>query len=222
MMETDRLQTLLDTVSEETMQDRTNSDAATSESDVLTAVEVVDQEPVKPKKRKQSQGERVFSCTFENCNKTFTQLAHLRIHQRKHTGERPYVCSWPGCAKSFTQLGNLKTHERKHTGERPFKCSFEGCGKAFSQMGNMKTHEQLHLGIRPYKCTVEGCEKSFTQLGNLKSHTLKVHTKQEPEPIPNHKLPIRKRKPAEARQPSMEEILLTQIKAVVNKKSSVA
>lgn len=67
--------------------------------------------------------ERLFACSETDCDKTFTQLAHLRIHQRKHSGERPYPCSHHGCSKTFTQLGNLKTHERKHTGERPFKVS---------------------------------------------------------------------------------------------------
>ncbi|KAJ3055662.1 hypothetical protein HK097_009780 [Rhizophlyctis rosea] len=78
--------------------------------------------PVVPRRRRNSVPEgRVFACDHNGCDKTFMQLAHLKIHQRKHTGERPYVCNYPDCDKSFTQLGNLKTHERKHTGEKPFK-----------------------------------------------------------------------------------------------------
>ncbi|KAJ3200987.1 hypothetical protein HK099_002441, partial [Clydaea vesicula] len=78
---------------------------------------------------------KVYVCDHENCDKTFVQLAHLRIHQRKHTGEKPFKCSFENCEKQFTQLGNLRTHERKHTGEKPFKCNFPGCNKSFSQMG---------------------------------------------------------------------------------------
>jgi uncharacterized Zn-finger protein len=81
--------------------------------------------PLGVKKRRSSMHDtRLFQC--QDCEKSFTQQAHLSIHQvfyfnkRKHTGERPYVCGFQACSKSFTQLGNLKTHERKHTGERPF------------------------------------------------------------------------------------------------------
>jgi len=110
-----------------------------------------------------------YVCEICKPNKHFIQLAHLRIHQRKHTGERPFVCSF--CNKSFAQQGNLKTHQRKHTGERPFSCPI--CYKTFTQSGNLKAHELLHQGVKPFIC--EWCDKTFTQSGNLKTHQLKMH-----------------------------------------------
>ena len=110
-----------------------------------------------------------YVCEICKPNKHFVQLAHLRIHQRKHTGERPFICSY--CNKSFAQQGNLKTHQRKHTGERPFTCPI--CFKTFTQSGNLKAHELLHQGVRPFVC--EWCDKTFTQSGNLKTHQMKMH-----------------------------------------------
>ncbi|ORX55246.1 hypothetical protein BCR36DRAFT_281891 [Piromyces finnis] len=110
-----------------------------------------------------------YVCELCKPNKCFVQLAHLRIHQRKHTGERPFVCSY--CNKSFAQQGNLKTHQRKHTGERPFTCPI--CFKTFTQSGNLKQHELVHQGVRPFVC--EWCDKTFTQSGNLKTHQMKIH-----------------------------------------------
>ncbi|KAI9352809.1 hypothetical protein BDR26DRAFT_849896 [Obelidium mucronatum] len=117
--------------------------------------------------------EKKFPCTEADCTATFAQLAHLKIHLRRHTGERPFVCTF--CDKTFNQKGNLKTHERKHTGVKPFKCQHPGCTKEFSQQGNLKTHEKIHLNVKQFTC--EQCSKSFSQFGNLKSHIQKVHEK---------------------------------------------
>lgn len=80
------------------------------------------------------------TCTYSQCNKSFSQRTHLLIHIRSHSGEKPYLCSVACCGQRFSQLGNLKTHERRHRGEKPFCCEVPGCDKRFSQRSNLRSH----------------------------------------------------------------------------------
>lgn len=95
--------------------------------------------PHKPKKH---------TCTYSQCNKSFSQRTHLLIHIRSHSGEKPYLCSVPCCGQRFSQLGNLKTHERRHRGEKPFACDVSGCEKRFSQRSNLRSHCVSVHGLR--------------------------------------------------------------------------
>lgn len=42
----------------------------------------------------------------------------MLIHIRTHTNEKPHRC--PTCNKSFSRLENLKIHNRSHTGQHKY------------------------------------------------------------------------------------------------------
>ncbi|XP_052341277.1 zinc finger protein 662-like isoform X3 [Oncorhynchus keta] len=115
--------------------------------------------------------EKRFLCMF--CNKGFSCLQKLEIHQRVHTGVKPFSCTQ--CHMRFSHSSSLKRHQRVHTGVKPFSCT--QCHMRFAQAGDLKRHQRVHTGEKPYSCTQ--CHMRFAQAGNLKMH-LKVHTGERP------------------------------------------
>ncbi|XP_045062302.1 zinc finger protein 566-like [Coregonus clupeaformis] len=115
--------------------------------------------------------EKRFLCMF--CNKGFSCLQKVEIHQRVHTGVKPFSCTQ--CHMHFSHSSSLKRHQRVHTGVKPFSCT--QCHMRFAQAGDLKRHQRVHTGEKPYSCTQ--CHMRFAQAGNLKMH-LKVHTGERP------------------------------------------
>ncbi|KAK6324812.1 hypothetical protein J4Q44_G00041540 [Coregonus suidteri] len=86
--------------------------------------------------------EKRFLCMF--CNKGFSCLQKVEIHQRVHTGVKPFSCTQ--CDMRFAEAGSLKRHQRVHTGEKPYSCP--QCHMRFTQAGSLKRHLKVHMGER--------------------------------------------------------------------------
>ncbi|XP_048521753.1 zinc finger protein GLIS1 [Dendroctonus ponderosae] len=89
---------------------------------------------------------------------------------RVHSGEKPNKCPFKGCNKAFSRLENLKIHQRSHTGERPYLCQFTGCSKCFSNSSDRAKHQRTHFDTKPYACQVMGCLKKYTDPSSLRKH----------------------------------------------------
>ncbi|XP_014050502.2 zinc finger protein 329 isoform X3 [Salmo salar] len=114
--------------------------------------------------------EKRFLCMF--CNKGFSCLQKVEIHQRVHTGEKPFSCTQ--CHMRFTQAGHLKRHQMVHTGEKPYSCTL--CHMRFAQSGDLKRHQRGHTGEKPYSCPL--CENRFSERTYLRIHQQKKHSTQ--------------------------------------------
>lgn len=54
------------------------------------------------------------------CNKEFTCISNLIVHQRIHSGTKPFEC--PECHKKFASSGNMQDHMNRHTNTKPYAC----------------------------------------------------------------------------------------------------
>ncbi|KAI0265917.1 hypothetical protein BC834DRAFT_157744 [Gloeopeniophorella convolvens] len=122
---------------------------------------------------------RIYQCTFERCDKSYTKPSRLEEHERSHTGDRPFVCT--KCDKSYLRETHLQAHARSHLpkSDRPFACEESDCDKRFWTAQHLHAHQEvIHFGEKPFKCTYADCEAAF-----LKHHKLRAHLANKHAPL---------------------------------------
>ena len=142
---------------------------------------------------------RPYMCTYEGCNKAYSNSSQLLQHTRLHTGGKPYQCNL--CDKSFTFANEHKEHIKDmHTSSTSHKCSYchktyaseeelslhktkdhrvecEVCNKTFSRLAYLQVHIKVHEGEGKFNCST--CFKSFDNESNYRQH-IKIHPDYKP------------------------------------------
>merc|ERR1719187_481526 len=114
---------------------------------------------------------KLFTCGF--CQKKFSHLASMRVHEKVHTGGKPHQCDM--CDSKFSNKFDLYTHEKVHSALRPFKC--EDCAETFKTAESLRFHNLLHSESQPRNCSY--CDKTFKNKNQLELHE-RVHIGEKP------------------------------------------
>ncbi|GBP11306.1 Zinc finger protein 595 [Eumeta japonica] len=120
--------------------------------------------------------EKPFKC--ESCDKSFSRIDVLRMHNFIHTGEKPYKCNF--CEYACRDPTSLKRHEARHMGILPqYRCQI--CKYKCEKKWALKQHvaeKHLNLDVRKYKCGQ--CEKNYKKKVLLNNHIRSVHDQCKP------------------------------------------
>lgn len=113
----------------------------------------------------------VYTCTFENCNKTFHRPSKLKNHYNLHTGTKPFACTVSGCDKSYTSSSHLQRHIKcshsiQSNSNTVFACSYNSCGATFQTLWGLQRHENNHS--TPFYC--QKCNRYFRSTLSLNKH----------------------------------------------------
>lgn len=114
------------------------------------------------------------------CNKSFSRLENLKIHNRSHTGQHNPRTALPGGAggsgghRGHGRAGAPRQTRCCPTGEKPYICPYEGCNKRYSNSSDRFKHTRTHYVEKPYSCKMPGCHKRYTDPSSLRKH-IKAH-----------------------------------------------
>lgn len=100
-----------------------------------------------------------WTCTFEDCNRSFGRKENIKSHVQTHLGDRQYRCIH--CGNTFVRQHDLKRHAKIHSGVKPYPCS---CGRSFARHDALTRHRQRNTCIGGF----EGMTKKPIKRGRPK------------------------------------------------------
>nr|CAD7265638.1 unnamed protein product [Timema shepardi] len=114
-------------------------------------------------KESDQQTDKIFySCI--HCDRSFSKIGHLSLHEKGHIEEKPHVCR--ECGKCFKFKGNLNRHSIVHSDTSPYHCKV--CDKSFTARHHFSNHSLLHSDAPTCKCDV--CGRYFKLHNRLTLH----------------------------------------------------
>jgi KRAB domain-containing zinc finger protein len=107
------------------------------------------------------------------CQKGFTSMSGLEIHEKRHTQVKTFPCYVPGC----TFLGKISYDVRQHvlTKHKLVANTCPFCDKIFLKVPDFKYHVRRHETEAPgaIKCLFRKCKQNFGSVPELKQHLAK-------------------------------------------------
>jgi len=125
----------------------------------------------KKDKKKNPPLKKLFTCGF--CEKKFSHLASMKVHEKVHLGGKPHQCDM--CEAKFSNKFDLFAHEKTHSALRPHKC--DECTETFKTAESLRFHKLIHVESQPNICRF--CKKCFKNKNQLDLHE-RVHTGEKP------------------------------------------
>jgi uncharacterized Zn-finger protein len=88
-----------------------------------------------------------------SCESNSAYLPQSRTVKKNKPKSKSFSCTFENCGKSFDYKWILERHINSHFCFKLFKCDYEGCEKAYKSKENLNLHvKNKHLNIKPYKC----------------------------------------------------------------------
>jgi len=142
-------------------------------------------------------GKQVYTCSYNNCGRTYNSVSSFRKHQAMHSAEEGQLdCKI--CKMVLQSQDELMNHLKVHAGSRTIKGSVDKkfvcnqCEKKFFTRKDLKRHSVVHTGNREFSCP--HCTQRFGRKDHMTRHAKKTHasfyensrTRLISTPVPDH------------------------------------